>query len=554
MTVLEGSTGNAITSSLLAEGDPDDHGTGLTYTLTRTTSNGTLFLNGSGALGLGASFSQSDLDAGNVTYSHNGSETTSDSFDFSLADGGEDGAVAVTGTFNILVTSVNDHSVSLISDVASDVNLSLENSAVGSTVGLTAFATDDDAGDSITYTLDDDDGGRFAIDGVTGIVTVAGAIDRETDGAVRTITVRATSSDTSFTTATFTIAVADVNEFSVSPLVDTDGQTNSVNGYGDNGAVVGLTIQSSDADATNNSIVYSLDNDSGGIFAIDSTTGQVSLANASLLDNTAATVRSVTVRATSADGSSKTAVFVIAVEQVPLAAPTNTPLPTPSDDDTNTQPSDEESWQNKKSPRNESTQPTSPKAPSSPQVLVDSASPNVQQPASMQQQTVGLAIIPQDSSAAQTAAEEQLERERLSFMNTTLDDSVAAVARRLAAAAARGSAFNYLMPLSDTVLTLAFDQQNSWDYRRVLAEEKEVRQLVVGTSAVVSGSLSVGYIYWLLRGGSLAASVFSALPAWCSFDPLPIVESFESVRENRNKDLRAESLSNIAAGGQIHRN
>jgi hypothetical protein len=37
------------------------------------------------------------------------------------------------------------------------------------------------------------------IDSVTGIVTVAGAIDRETDGPSRTIPVRATSSDGSFT-------------------------------------------------------------------------------------------------------------------------------------------------------------------------------------------------------------------------------------------------------------------------------------------------------------------------------------------------------------------
>ena len=40
--------------------------------------------------------------------SQDGSETTSDSFDFSLADGGEDGAAPVTGTFSITVTPVND--------------------------------------------------------------------------------------------------------------------------------------------------------------------------------------------------------------------------------------------------------------------------------------------------------------------------------------------------------------------------------------------------------------------------------------------------------------
>ena len=71
------------------------------------TSNGTLRLSGVG-LGVGGTFTQDDIDSGRVTYDHDGLETVSDSFDFSLADGGEDGATADTGTFNITVTAVND--------------------------------------------------------------------------------------------------------------------------------------------------------------------------------------------------------------------------------------------------------------------------------------------------------------------------------------------------------------------------------------------------------------------------------------------------------------
>ena len=41
---------------------------------------------------------------------------------------------------------------------------------------------DQQAIDTFTYTLDDDADGRFAIDSGTGVVTVAGAIDREADG------------------------------------------------------------------------------------------------------------------------------------------------------------------------------------------------------------------------------------------------------------------------------------------------------------------------------------------------------------------------------------
>ncbi len=43
-----------------------------------------------------------------MTYDHNGSETTTDSFSFSLAVGGEDGAVPATGAFTLTITPTND--------------------------------------------------------------------------------------------------------------------------------------------------------------------------------------------------------------------------------------------------------------------------------------------------------------------------------------------------------------------------------------------------------------------------------------------------------------
>jgi hypothetical protein len=47
--------------------------------------------------------------------------------------------------------------------------------------------------------------------------------------------------------------------------------------------------------------------------------------------------------------------------------------------------------------------------------------------------------------------------------------------------------------------------------------------LVVGTSAVVSTSVSVGIMAWVLRGGSLLTAFMSATPVWTAFDPLPIL-------------------------------
>jgi len=94
------------------------------------------------------------------------------------------------------------------------VNAIAENSSNGSFVGIRAFSVDGDATNSeITYTLDDSAAGRFAIDSVTGVVTVAnGALLNYEDRATHQIVVRGSSVDGSFATTTFLINVLDVNE------------------------------------------------------------------------------------------------------------------------------------------------------------------------------------------------------------------------------------------------------------------------------------------------------------------------------------------------------
>ena len=63
-------------------------------------------------------------------------------------------------------------------------------------VGVTAFADDADGTDTVTYSLDDDAGGRFTIDANTGVVTVAGANRPRSRPPSYDITVRATSPPT----------------------------------------------------------------------------------------------------------------------------------------------------------------------------------------------------------------------------------------------------------------------------------------------------------------------------------------------------------------------
>jgi hypothetical protein len=80
----------------------------------------------------------------------------------------------------------------------------------------------------------------------------------------------------------------------------------------------------------------------------------------------------------------------------------------------------------------------------------------------------------------------------------------------------------------------AGDDQNSvaWVYDQIqdLAEQLEsdtdTTALAIGTVAGVS-ALSTGYLMWCLRGGSLLATALSSIPAWGSFDPLPVLDFWD---------------------------
>ncbi|MCP9778753.1 cadherin domain-containing protein [Cyanobium sp. Tous-M-B4] len=117
---------------------------------------------------------------------------------------------AIQATDIPLPTLLNDNPV-VLSDNNPDANSVAENDAIGTAVGITAFATDADSGASITtYSLTNSAGGLFSVD-ANGVVKVAAALDFEAANS-HSITVKAVSSDGSENTETFSIAVTDVNE------------------------------------------------------------------------------------------------------------------------------------------------------------------------------------------------------------------------------------------------------------------------------------------------------------------------------------------------------
>src|SRR6185503_7454486 len=106
-----------------------------------------------------------------------------------------------------------------------------ENAANGTTVGITAFASDADATtNAVSYSLFDNTAGRFAIDSNTGVVTVAvrSLLNRQA-AASHCVAVRATSADGSIADTVFTIDVNDADEFDISAPTDANAAANAVN-------------------------------------------------------------------------------------------------------------------------------------------------------------------------------------------------------------------------------------------------------------------------------------------------------------------------------------
>jgi hypothetical protein len=72
-------------------------------------------------------------------------------------------------------------------------------------------------------------------------------------------------------------------------------------------------------------------------------------------------------------------------------------------------------------------------------------------------------------------------------------------------------------------------------------QEREQKSHLLGRVASFAGiTLSVGFVAWILRGGSLLASFLVSMPAWRHFDPLPVLNSGGRDRRKRDRKAREE--------------
>ena len=227
----------------------------------------------------------------------------------------DQGGLTVDKNFTIAVTNVNETPTGATLSASTVA----ENAANGTAIG-TVTASDPDAGTTFTYALTDNAGGRFAINATTGAITVAnGGLLNYEAATSHVVSVRVTDQGGLTLDKNFTIAVTNVNEApNATTLVGGTIAENSVNGT----AVGTVTSTDPDAGAT---LTYSLANSAGGRFAINATTGAITVANASLLDYDTANSHNITVRTTDQGGLTFDKVFTINLTNV-NEAPTSATL------------------------------------------------------------------------------------------------------------------------------------------------------------------------------------------------------------------------------------
>jgi VCBS repeat-containing protein len=243
--------------------DVDNTANELIYQLTSAPSNGTLTRNGV-TLGLNDTFTQADLDSGLVSYNHDGSETTTDSFDFTLSDGN---ITLSAETFNITVNPVNDAPIisngtmtvaedgsqtidlnTLITDAegintATDITISVPANGTAiydGTTGIVTYTSNANyfGADSFTYTVDDGTGPQ------TGTINVT--VTPVNDDAVIAINTGTTVAEAGSVVIINTMLQgADVDN----PLSDLTYEiTNLANGHIEVGGVIQNTFTTADLD------------------------------------------------------------------------------------------------------------------------------------------------------------------------------------------------------------------------------------------------------------------------------------------------------------------
>ncbi|MDG1893655.1 MAG: Ig-like domain-containing protein [Fuerstiella sp.] len=440
----------------------------------------------------------------------------------------DDGTTSTQTTFDVTVTAINDAPT----DIALSGSAVDENSANGTIVGSVS-GTDIDAGDSVTFALTDNAGGRFAVDLNTGQLTVAfSSLLNFEDSAAHTITVRATDTGGLSRDESYTITVNDVNEAPTGV-----GDTFSVRQLEDLVVPAGVILTNDfDADGDSLSVVL-VSGPTEGAFAL-AADGSFTYTSAGSFSGQDEFTYYVT------DGTLNSAVTTVNIDvtnSISGVGPIDSVDPETLEDPVDTTPAENSDTTAEDSSSEEtSAKDTVSGTTGSSSGQTDDSFVNGDTPDEIPQQvgsepfiSIMLVDVPEagrlknDSSIQrdgfeETVIGEALQLDRHLFHQVVTDNPLF------------GSGH-----VNPSDVDIHESQDDQW------RKDQIVEQVVVGSTAVVTTSVSVGYVMWLLRGGSLLTTFLSSLPAWQAFDPLAVLESFNETGDENND---GESLASLVSG------
>ncbi len=219
----------------------------------------------------------------------------------------EDGTgLSSTKDFVIGVTDVDETPPSTITIFLAG-NRTDENAPDGNFIGQAiAF----NATGVVTYSLSNDAGGRFDIDANLGFLIVKNGSLLDFEMAQQhAITIDAIDSNGARGSSTFAVNITNVNEAPWDISLDNNVIAENV----EVGSIVGQVSSRND---TGEVPSYTLIEDAGGRFSINSTDGVISVANATLIDFETATSHSITVRVLDNNGQLSNQDFTINISDV----------------------------------------------------------------------------------------------------------------------------------------------------------------------------------------------------------------------------------------------
>jgi hypothetical protein len=210
------------------------------------------------------------------------------------------------------------YAISKISNTSDGGSRVKEGASANSTVGIQVAATDQNAENAISYSLTTNPGNALQINATTGLITTTRKLYNE-EGASIAFTAQASSTDGSTSSQEFSIAIVDDNLIPpavLGALIDTNNAINLVVEGAEIGSDVGITLRAQDPNRED-TVSYSLTNDSDGGFSIDETSGVVSVSGK--IDFEPTPIATITALAKSSDGSESTLDVDVSVTNITTA-------------------------------------------------------------------------------------------------------------------------------------------------------------------------------------------------------------------------------------------